>query len=335
MATESKDQKRARLNREGKAMIKEGRHSDITPQHQTAMDYFFRKDRGKNIRRTLVSEEGAGTVGSKATGTAASTNVAAVEATKGFERNRGKDDRAYRKIGILARDVAASRGPKSEFRDVGTRKLNPRSAPYALNYNDEHPDSTPEHASMATIGELLSNKLDDAHDSGKLLSHHTINIDNALTAGHDAFMNSAIAHEKGLIGQAKHYMEAARGHFHSATVQMRAKGIDLHPGIEGALKTISERYTGSSVPGQGAMPHENWKMPPSQPQKPLEERTAKKPEEKSLNSLSKNIEAEYKLNRKHGNTSEDFESTLEPEYTSENAMSQQLKSQGYGAHFNV
>lgn len=234
---ESKDARRTRLKNEGKALIAAGRHSEITPQHQSAMDYFARKNasKGAKVKEANAAKQTEGA----STGLLQATSQAYIpEAAKGD---------VHAKIG----KTLASYGSKL---GTVTRRLR-TSTPLAINEDTTH------HAALGTIGDHLSEKLEQAHDNGQLHARDAINIDQALRLGHTHLEHSNNAHDRGYIEDAKVHMHHAANSYYSAATQMEAKGIVLHKSganVGGMAKDIASQYSTSTLPGYGAMPHEGY-----------------------------------------------------------------------------
>lgn len=246
---ESKDKRRSRFNREGKEFLKNGQNHLVTPQHQTAMDYFGRKDGGKNERRRVEAGTGQGSrtmaaAGDsvKAAGTA-SLPVPAAQRDKVFKKlskvisERGQEDPSFAgRANILS--------PKKRLNRLG-----------AINEGNVH------HAAMATIADILSEKQEEAEVHGILHSRDTKSIDNSLTQAYKSLHHSEYAHDTGQVNDAKVHMASAHTNLHDVATQLQNKGVDVHPDTIRALKTTAEGYIKSTRPGEGAMPHPGFRPP--------------------------------------------------------------------------
>jgi uncharacterized protein YkuJ len=319
---ESKDQRRARFNREGRQFLKDGQAHLITPQHQAAMDYFTRKDANKNARRKNFAEEGAGGTTVRASGESKATNIKAEKAAKAYQFDSEKINKTYGKINKRLPDLAEENPRYSRFLPTSNQKKT------EINNDYTH------HDALAAMGDDLSYSLDDAHDAGVLHSKDAVNIDNALDAGHKARFAARIAHETGRVNEAKNLMTSAAGHYYSAAVQMQAKGIKMHADLPKFINNIAKNYVGETRAGFGAQPHKNFIRPTYTSLKPAAksaEKAAEKPvDAKQLNEAGKKIESEWvePKESQYGDTLDEG-----PAVSSSDVMSQQLKAQGYGDHY--
>lgn len=278
---ESKDQKRARLNREGREFIKSGQPHLVTEQHQRAMDYMTRKNTGKTIKRQeeRTGGEGGKSVRAAGTGKVESTDLQTKISQHQF--NPEKTDASYREL---------SRGAATMAKDYVPSKAVFEEQPRELKQGAINTDST-HHAAMGTIGDHISDALEKAHDSGKLMSHDTVPIDQALTQGYRSLERSNAAHDSGRVEEAKVHMDSAHNSFHSAATQLADKGVTIHPNTVSALKKTAEGYTSSTTAGEGAMPHPKFdpmlkRTEPKAVKLPAEAKTSSK----DITRLSKQFE---------------------------------------------
>ena len=249
---ETKDQRRQRLNREGKAFLKSGDHHLITEQHQNAMDYMARKNSTKNERIRAEKNLGTGEPrAKKATGEVAPSGSTAALPVSGAQR-----DKVFKKLAKEIR-IRGEENPKSKYAGIATAvaprlRLNKLGA---INEDNTH------HAYMSTIADVLSDHLEKAEYQGILHSKDTTSIDNALTQAYKSLHDSENAHNGGQVNDAKVHMESAHRNLHSAATQLKDKGVELHPSLIDAIKTTAEGYIKSTRPGEGAMPHPGFRPP--------------------------------------------------------------------------
>jgi hypothetical protein len=237
---ESKDQRRTRLKNEGKALIKEGRHSELTPQHLTAIDYFTRKNKSDTQAKSTKEKE--------------------VNAEKQTDPNSPELIRKTQETYIPSGTSSLVKGAEpSTFAEGSPLAAKPRTLknfPNAINEDNTH------HAMLGTLGDHLSSKLTEAHDSGVLHSQDAAHIDQQLTVGHQHLKKSNDAHENGDIEGAKRHMKIASDAYYGAATQMANKGVKLATtgkNVAGVAKDIAEGYINSKTPGFGAAPHENFR----------------------------------------------------------------------------
>ena len=234
---ESKDQKRTRLKNEGKALIAEGRHSEVTPQHQNAIEYFARKNKSSGAKE---KEDNA----------ARQTNPDSPELVS-------KDEQTYIPSGSTS-FFDESTAAKHTSVDPNPFLSKPRTLnnyPNAINEDNTH------HAMLGTLGDHLSTKLNEAHEAGLIHPQDATHIDQQLRVGHIHLENSQNAHERGDISEAKNHMQLAADAYYGAASQLEHKNIALAtPGKKvGAMaKDIAKGYINSKVPGMGAAPHEGF-----------------------------------------------------------------------------
>lgn len=247
---ESKDQRRARLNREGKEFLKTGQEHLVTEQHRNAMEYFKRKDTAKNERRRVEASVGAGEVTKRATGESTpSTGSTAQMPIPGEKR-----DRIYSKLSKQIKSMGEDNPRLEGYASALSPKV--RSIKLgAINEDDTH------HAAMATIADHLSDKLEEADVKGILHSKDSTHIDSALGQAYASIHRSNTSHNSGQVNDAKVHMESAAQNLHSAATQMAAKGVSLHPKILEAIKQSSQGYVSSTIAGTGAMPHPTFQPP--------------------------------------------------------------------------
>jgi hypothetical protein len=249
---ETKDQRKARLNREGRAFLKSGDHHLITPQHQTAMDYFTRKRSNDDRRSRAEQSLGTGEPRTKkATGEVNLSGSSAQLPVPGAQR-----DKVFKKIAKQIR-LRGEENPGSKYAGIATEtaprlRLNKLGA---INEDDTH------HSAMATIADHLSDKLEESEYHGILHSKDTTAIDSALTQAYKSLHESELAHNGGQVNDAKVHMESAHRNLYSAATQLKGKGVELHPALISGIKTTAEGYIKSTRPGEGAMPHPGFRPP--------------------------------------------------------------------------
>jgi hypothetical protein len=160
--------------------------------------------------------------------------------------------------------------------------------PRAINEDNTH------HSQMGTIGDYLSEKLDEAHDSGSVLSAHAQHIDNQLAIGHQHLAKSNSAHDRGDVPAARRHMEEAGNAYYGAAVQMRSKNIQVKSTVGKIAKDVSNAYVNSKMPGIGSAPHENFTSMKRVSTSPVESKradtTIPKASKKDISALSKSFE---------------------------------------------
>lgn len=247
---ESKDQRRARLNREGKEFLKTGQEHLITDQHRTAMDYMARKRAADNARRNTEKSVGDGGSSVRAKGTGVVKDEKAKAAIQAFDYDPQKRDKAYEKISKKLPDVVDVLPRKAVFL-TQTRSIRKG----AINADNSH------HTAIATVADHLSDLLEKAEDSGSLHSKDTTSIDSALEQAYRSITASNGFHDMGQVNDAKVHMESAATNLLSAATQLSSKGVNVHPEIPKLINNIHQGYVRSSVPGEGAMPHVGFQPP--------------------------------------------------------------------------
>jgi hypothetical protein len=206
---------------------------------------------------------------------------------------------------------------KSAFSAIGNQPRDLKSNPRAINEDKTH------HAQMATVGDVLEEKLSRAHDSG-LIPSVTVkkSLDKDLLSGHNSLEKSQIAHDKGYVDQAKEHMQAASNAYYKVAASMSSRGVPMKSDTHKVVKNIASAYINSKVPGRGAAPHEEFKsnkisnVPYKAPKFEKEPGSVK--DGKAISNLSKSYES----------FTPDVDTSSygrEPEATSGKVMSQQLQ----------
>lgn len=279
---ESKDQRRARLNREGREFIKSNQPHLVTEQHQNAMDYMTRKNAGKTLKRQEARAGGEGGKSVRAAGTGKVESKDLQRKISGHQFNSKKVDAAYRELSRGAATIADNYMPSKAVVSEQPREL--KSG--AINTDSTH------HAAMGTIGDHISDALEKAHDSGELKSKDSASIDQALRQGYKSLERSNTAHDNGRVEDAKVHMEAAHVGFHSAATQLADKGVAISPKTVNALKTTANNYMRSTTAGEGAMPHAKFDpmLKRTAPKSVSAAEPTKKAGSKDISRLSKQFE---------------------------------------------
>jgi hypothetical protein len=303
---ESKDQRRTRLKNEGKALLAAGRHNEVTPQHQAAMDYFTRKNASKSAKEKEANA-------AKKTTSAISSDVITKQ-SKGYIADPITLQGGREKAELIKGSVFS---PQSRILSVNTR---------AINEDNTH------HAMMGTLADHLSSKLDEAHSSGKLLAEHAKNIDDRLSIAYQNLAKSNNAHDRGDVAGAKQHMEHAANAVYSAAAQMESKGIKLTSSPEkniGAMALkVGGDYIHSTTPGVGAMPHEKFRKRVGRYTVASGQEADAKPEPKS-GTTAKTLASSYD-SLPEDDRDWSRASDYEPSATSGSVMRNQLKELGFG-----
>ena len=206
---------------------------------------------------------------------------------------------------------------KSAFSAIGYQSRNLKSNPRAINDDKTH------HAQMATVGDVLQEKLDKAHDSGLIPSVQVKkSLDKDLVAGHNSLEKSQIAHDQGYVEDAKSHMKSAAGSYYKVAASMNTRGVPMKSDTHKVVENISSAYINSNVPGRGAAPHEGFKSTKisNVPYKaPKFEKSERNSESKTIDNLSKSFE-------KFTPDVSTFNDEREPEATSGSVRSQQIQN---------
>lgn len=265
VSSAQKEANRKKNLAEARALLQSGKKfEELAPHHQTA------------ITRTMKK------------GGASSGAVTAMKASAEETPNVSKQLEGYTPTFDKSAVSKASRVLKNYGSKIGAQSRSLVSNPRAINEDNTH------HSQMGTIGDYLSEKLDEAHDNGSLPSVHAESIDQRLTIGHQHLAKSNSSHDSGNVVQAKYHMEEASKAYHSAAVQMLSKGVKIKPTVSKIATDISNGYTKSSTPGFGAAPHSEFSKikrssasaPKSVESKVSEPRASKK----DISALSKSFE---------------------------------------------
>jgi hypothetical protein len=220
------------------------------------------------------------------------------------------------KYGAASKVLKSMGKHKSAFSAIGYQSRDLRSNPRAINEDKTH------HAQMATVGDVLKENLDKAHDSGLIPAVQVKkSLDKDLLAGHNSLEKSQIAHDQGYVEDAKTHMESAKNSYYKVAASMNTRGVPIKSDTHKVVENIASAYINSKVPGRGAAPHEGFKSTKisNVPYKaPKFEKSEGKLQDKSIDNLSKSFES-------FTPDISSFNDEKEPEATSSNVRSQQFQ----------
>lgn len=220
------------------------------------------------------------------------------------------------KYGAASKVLKSMGKHKSAFSAIGYQSRDLRSNPRAINEDKTH------HAQMATVGDVLKENLDKAHDSGLIPAVQVKkSLDKDLLAGHNSLEKSQIAHDQGYVEDAKTHMESAKNSYYKVAASMNTRGVPIKSDTHKVVENIASAYINSKVPGRGAAPHEGFKSTKisNVPYKaPKFEKSNGKVQDKSIDNLSKSFES-------FTPDISSFNDEKEPEATSSNVRSQQFQ----------
>jgi hypothetical protein len=221
------------------------------------------------------------------------------------------------KFGAASKVLRQMGQHKAAFSAIGYQPRDVKSNTRAINDDRTH------HAQMATVGDILQEKLDKAHDSGLIPAVQVKkSLDKDLLTGHNSLEKSEIAHDKGYVDQAKEHMLSAKNAYYKVAVSMGSRGVPMKNDTHKVVENIASAYVNSKVPGRGAAPHEGFKsnkisnVPYKAPK--FQKETGSTKDGKAISNLSKSYES-------FTPDISSFNDEKEPEATSGRAMSQQLQ----------